>query len=93
MGPGRKSKKILPANKKTHVNADGTWTIEKKYGSEGSPEKVEMRSDGSWESTERTNAVITGKPDGTAIKKNTKLGEEKPLTPARVEDGYNPERS
>ena len=80
-GSWEKIEKGSSSEQKTHVNADGTWTIEKKYGSEGSPEKVEMRSDGSWESTERTNAVITGKPDGTAIKKNTKLGEEKPLTP------------
>ena len=79
-GSWEKIEKGSSSEQKTHVNADGTWTIEKKYG-EGSPEKVEMRSDGSWESTERTNAVITGKPDGTAIKKNTKLGEEKPLTP------------
>ena len=80
-GSWEKSEKGSSSEQKTHVNADGTWTIEKKYGSEGSPEKAEMRSDGSWESTERANAVITGKPDGTAIKKNTKLGEEKPLTP------------
>ena len=80
-GSWEKIEKGSSSEQKTHVNADGTWTIEKKYGNEGSPEKVEMRSDGSWESTERTNAVITGKPDGTAIKKNTKLGEEKPLTP------------
>ena len=80
-GSWEKIEKGSSSEQKTHVNADGTWTIEKKYGSEGSPEKVEMRSDGSWESTERANAVITGKPDGTAIKKNTKLGEEKPLTP------------
>ena len=83
-GSWEKIEKGSSSEQKTHVNADGTWTIEKKYGSEGSPEKVEMRSDGSWESTERTNAVITGKPDGTAIKKNTKLGEEKPLTPLEL---------
>lgn len=80
-GSWEKIEKGSSSEQKTHVNADGTWTIEKKYGGEDSPEKAEMRSDGSWESTERANAVITGKPDGTAIKKNTKLGEEKPLTP------------